>query len=91
MKTYTFHQDPGHGWLEVPVTDLQELGLSIGDFTKYSYRRGENVYLEEDLDAGVFVNAYEAMHGQEVKYRSQYTDYDSPIRSYARLPGYSPE
>ena len=49
-------QDPGHGWLEVPVKMLAELGIQ-DKITSYSYRKGTMVYLEEDLDMHTFLQA----------------------------------
>ena len=50
---WTFHSDPGHGWLEVARADLEALGL-LSSISHYSYQRGERVYLEEDCDATKF-------------------------------------
>lgn len=27
MREYTFHEDAGHGWLEVPAAELVSLGI----------------------------------------------------------------
>ncbi len=59
-KTFTFHTDPGHGWLEVTVNDLSSISLVPSDFTQCSYRKGNTLYLEEDCDAGKFINAWKA-------------------------------
>lgn len=58
MKTYTFHQDPGHGWLEVPRAELQALGIAHR-ISGYSYesRDGATVYLEEDCDLSTFAHS----------------------------------
>ena len=45
MKKYFFHNDPGHGWLEVGRDEIKGLAIS-----GYSYQRGDRVYLEEDGD-----------------------------------------
>lgn len=86
MTTYIYHTDPGHGWIEVPVADLQELGLKLADFTRYSYINHDRVYLEEDCDAAVFVNAYVEKHGVSPAFRPQNTNSDSIIRTFKRLP-----
>lgn len=65
----TFYTDPGHGWLEVPWTELKALGLNPNDFSRYSYRRRNTFYLEEDCDAPKFIAAYKAKHGTEPKVR----------------------
>ncbi len=38
MRTLNYHQDPGHGWLEVTASDLIDVSLRGEDFTRYSYR-----------------------------------------------------
>lgn len=55
-KPYTFYNDPGHGWLAVPVIELIALGIA-GKISAFSYRKGDTAYLEEDCDAGVFLQA----------------------------------
>lgn len=52
-RHYTFIEDPGHGWLEVPLKDIQGTGLT---FSKYSPRRNGFIYLEEDCDAPRFLD-----------------------------------
>jgi len=82
---YTYHTDPGHGWLEVGVDELILLG--IGDkISSYSYINGGKAYLEEDCDMGLFICKMEA-NGVEVKlaHINEPTK-DSIIRSYRRFP-----
>lgn len=55
---FTWHDDPGHSWLEVRQCHLDALGLTRW-ISHYSYRVGDNVYLEEDCDAGLFLRAAE--------------------------------
>jgi len=57
MKTYTFHHNPGHGWLELPLQDLRDLDIKV---SKYSYYDDDNAYLEEDCDAPRAVGAMES-------------------------------
>lgn len=59
MSKYTFYEDPGHGWLEVPKAHIKALGIA-GDISSCSYESddGKMVYLEEDCDMSIFlVNA----------------------------------
>ena len=51
---YRFHYDAGHGWLEVDESDITRHGLTLADFSSFSYRKGATVYLEEDCDASKF-------------------------------------
>ncbi|MDD5094565.1 MAG: hypothetical protein PHV74_09330 [Dehalococcoidia bacterium] len=50
--------DPGHGWLEVPRSVVNELGISK-QITSFSYQQGDQIYLEEDCDASLFLDTCE--------------------------------
>jgi hypothetical protein len=63
MKTFTFHIDPGHGWLKVTTGDCLDIGLFADNFSRYSYQRNHELFLEEDCDAAKFIRAYRAKHG----------------------------
>lgn len=73
-ETFTFHTDPGHGWVEVPLQVIQELDIKK-DISSYSYTDGRNVYLEEDCDAGKFVTAFEKVNGSRPKLVEKYAEY----------------
>lgn len=49
---YKFIVDPGHGWLKVPLNEIHGL-----KFSSYSFRDNKYAYLEEDVDAGIFISA----------------------------------
>ena len=85
MKTFTFYADAGHAWLAVRVTDLEDIGLTVQEFSPYSYRNGGTVYLEEDCDAGVFIRQWECVKGD---FAHRFVDHGtrSRIRSFERLP-----
>ena len=59
---YTFYNDPGHGWLRVQRQELIDLGIA-DKITPYSYQKDDLVYLEEDCDAGKFLEAYNEFYG----------------------------
>lgn len=82
MKTVkrTFYSDPSHGWLEVDYSELAELGV-LKQISSCSYRRGNAVYLEEDCDAGVYINAMKA-RGYSFVFEERDTNHESAIRSY---------
>ena len=68
MRThFMFLADPGHGWLIVTLGELAAVGLTETDINPYSYRHGEHLGLEEDLDARTFLEAYKARFGQEAE------------------------
>ena len=48
--------DEQHGWIRVKRDLLNRYSVA-SDITKFSYERGEWVYLEEDQDATTFFNA----------------------------------
>jgi len=55
---HIFWNDPGHAWLEVDRSDLKLLGIDK-QISGYSYQDNNTgkVYLEEDQDAGIYLNA----------------------------------
>lgn len=83
---YTFHSDPSHGWLQVPMADLHKLGVA-NCISPYSYINGNMAYLEEDLDAGTFLNAAKAA-GWEITGFNEVIEprNESPVRSYFSYP-----
>lgn len=81
--TLTYHQDPGHGWLEVPREQLEQLQLA-DRISRYSYQKGASAYLEEDCDAAVFMSAARAA-GWTIRIREVHTNHDHPIRSFPRF------
>ena len=80
---YYFYSDPGHGWLAVNYDELVELGIQ-DKISSYSYVKGNTVYLEEDCDMAVFMNAMEAK-GVHIRIHTvNEPNKDSLIRSFAR-------
>jgi hypothetical protein len=78
--TLNYYQDPGHGWVRVSMGLLH--GLKIAeDITRYSYRRGDYAYLEEDCDLGRLYQAADKA-GITIKLREFHTNKRSKIRSY---------
>lgn len=86
LDVYTFHADPGHGWLEVPLADMIDVGLAPWDVSKYSYvdPRTHTFFLEEDCDASVFLRAYSQKYGHDPRYVVRHTDRDARCRSLPR-------
>jgi hypothetical protein len=84
MSKFDFHYDAGHGWLKVHIYDAADVGLYADDFSAYSYRNGEHLYLEEDCDAGRFLAAWDkALRKFDVRHIDD--GYNSPIRSYEHI------
>jgi len=53
---YYFINDPGHGWLRVPKTELRHLNIER-KISSYSYQSKLHAYLEEDCDLKTFLDA----------------------------------
>lgn len=83
MKVFYSYSDPGHGWLKVPMVSLHKLGIAY-EISCYSYRRGDWAYLEEDRDAGVFIEAYRHATKEDpiIKRGSTCANKRSRIRNY---------
>ena len=80
MRTFKYHNDPGHGWLAVKLDLLAELNL-IDQISAYSYLKGKTVYLEEDCDCSLFVQKYREKFGSFDE-KSSFYDKRCPVRSY---------
>ena len=78
---YTLHTDPGHGWLQVPLAEVERLGLKV---SSYSYRTNEFAYLEEDCDYSAWANAKRAA-GEEFEVAVMHLEFDHFIRDFPRF------
>lgn len=67
----TFIEDPGHGWLRIPLADVATLGIQ-DDITACSFIEGNYAYLEEDCDYSTF---YKACQDQGVAQPTIPTEY----------------
>jgi hypothetical protein len=70
---YRFISDPGHGWLEVPFSFLEVLGIH-DQITTYSYRNGPLTYLEEDCDLSTFMRQFREQFGKSINYTDEYQE-----------------
>jgi hypothetical protein len=73
--------DPGHGWVRVKRDVLGRMGIE-DRISRYSYQRGEYVYLEEDCDLTVLFKALE-LAGKKLELVQRHTNRSSKIRSYS--------
>ena len=79
-KSYDLYSDPGHAWVKVPKKILRQLNIA-DKITPFSYMKGDNAYLEEDLDAGTFLKAMRASDHPAVL-REHFTNQSSRVRGY---------
>ena len=85
MRTYTFYNDPGHAWLKVSRQECIDLGI-INKISGFSYQRGENLYLEEDCDAPLFLQVKSnTLKNGAYKIKDLYSNRLSKIRNYERV------
>jgi hypothetical protein len=75
---FIYHQDPGHGWVEVPLSLLVSLGIA-GQISSFSYRDTRSVFLEEDCDASRFKAAMDKA-GQAFDVTRVHYRHDAPCR-----------
>lgn len=81
---YTFFSDPGHGWLEVPIREIDALGIR-GAISSYSYFDRGLAFLEEDSDLLVFLRA-KRDRGESVEFRHVHEEH-TPIRGFQSWEG----
>lgn len=79
-KKYNMISDPGHGWLSVSIKELKEANL-LDKISSYSYMTTTRVYLEEDLDAQIFIN-YLKENNIKFKLTEKYQN-KTPIRYFS--------
>jgi len=85
MKTtrkLTYHTDPAHGWIEVNRADLDALDIAH-QVSRYSYERADRVYLEEDCDASLYMDAAKAA-GWVITMTESFAPDNSPVRDFPR-------
>ena len=82
MSEYTFHSDPSHAWLAVPLQEFLDSGAEVSRYSYYAKSR-DMVFLEEDLDAYRFLKA-KGLIGEDgqptIMIEEQHTDSLSFIR-----------
>lgn len=66
---FTFYSTPGHGYLRVPKSTFLKVGANPNKISSYSGHDEKTLYLEEDCDAGYFLDlldekniSYELVH-----------------------------
>lgn len=82
QKKYDVYGDSGHSWCKVKFSEIIKLGIH-NEISNFSYTRGDYVYLEEDCDLTVFVEALKKVNIKPY-WKMHYTDKVSKIRSYSR-------
>lgn len=79
-KKRVHHIDCNHSWLQVPGSDLPELGLQGGVFDYAGVAEG-NLYLSEDEEMDVYLRAAEAAGWTVILIERHYADRCDYIRN----------
>jgi len=85
-NTFDLVTDASHGWLKVPVAELERLNI-VDDITTHSYVRNDMAYLEQDVDLGQFLVAREAEGNPVKRIKEHSRNGQSRIRKYAMFGG----
>ena len=80
IRSFHLVADPGHSWLKVPVAELQRLGIE-SNISSCSYIRNGVAYLEEDVDARIFLDE-RAKENEPLKVKEFHRSRTSKIRKY---------
>lgn len=82
---FKFHNDPGHAWLEVKIAMIKQLKVSGISSCSYIDRTGVVAFLEEDCDAGLFIDAFKLAHPTTgIAFNERYSNHFHWIRQLPR-------
>lgn len=70
---FRFISDPGHGWLETDRAMIKRVGIE-NKISSYSYQKGFAVYLEEDCDAPLFIEALKTIGIYNIELKRVYQE-----------------
>jgi len=79
---YDFYADPGHGWLKVSISELEELKIA-DKISGHSYMQKGWAYLEGDCDLEIFFKA-KGFTDFDKECIHHVSDESSEIRNYDR-------
>jgi hypothetical protein len=81
----TYLQDPGHGWIACPLSLAHDLRIAER-VSPYSYVESSTLWLEEDCDASLLIEALERS-GTPFTLRHVHVNRDAYVRN---LPRWNP-
>ncbi len=70
LNKYIFYETPEHGYLRVKTSELKKMNI-LDKITECSPRNKSNIYLEEDVDFGTFVNEYKNFYKVDLNFEQQ--------------------
>lgn len=83
MLKFMSYSDDGHGWLRVPKYLVQDL-LGLEKISMFSYENKGWLYLEEDMDCGLFLNKLKELN-LEYTIKHSRKNGQSHIRNFERI------
>lgn len=78
-RIVTVFCDDRHRWLYTPFADLEDVGIAPYSFSAFSRIDEKGMYLEEEMDAQIFAEAYERKTGFKLVFNEVYEE-PSPVR-----------
>ncbi|QDP52863.1 MAG: hypothetical protein Unbinned4512contig1001_1 [Prokaryotic dsDNA virus sp.] len=87
MINHVFYTDPSHGWLAVEIEKINELNIAH-KISEYSYLGKNHVYLEEDVDASIYLRAYEEKYGKKPELKVEHSNASSFVRNLPSFPNF---
>ena len=78
-RIVTVFCDDRYKWLYIPFPDLEDVGMTPFNFSAFSRIDEKGIYLEEEMDAQIFAEAYERKTGFKLVFNEVYQE-PSPIR-----------
>lgn len=78
-RIVTVFCDDRYKWLYIPFPDLEDVGMTPFNFSAFSRIDEKGIYLEEEMDAQIFAEAYERKTGFKLVFNEVYEE-PSPIR-----------
>ena len=75
--------DPSHGWGEIPISLINDLGLT-SKISNYSYKKDVNAYLEEDCDLPMVLRELKKQ-GIEFSFIEEHSNNDSWVRNLKKF------
>ena len=88
---FKFYSDPGHGWLEMPVSIVRELNMGMCQISEFSYynKKTKLVYIEKDCDLLNVKREYEKKFKQKLLDPDRVVHIDLDENNFIRkLPSY---
>lgn len=78
-RIMTLFCDDRGKWLYTSFKDLEDVGMTPFNFTAFSRIDAGGMYLEEEMDAQIFTEAYEKQTGNRIVLNAIYEE-PSPVR-----------